>query len=220
MSAFEVLREQAREHRLGRRHEREQRRARAQLQVVRRAEDVVRRIALDVEHRRRALRRSGRTALARARAIENSPATAQSDATRITAHREAIAEAPAASGARAARRTRERGGSPWGGGLRCARMRSIAAGSSRLAITLSFPPHRRQRSMSIANTRLSRCIQVMLACSGTCPSAAASVCPAPRPRPAGMIAARSAWCGANTPWYLVRCLRGGGTVHDSGVMKA
>ena len=39
-------------------------------------------------------------------------------------------------------------------------------------------------------------------CFGTSRSAAASTRRAPRP--AGVIAARSAWCGANTPWYLVR----------------
>jgi hypothetical protein len=33
----------------------------------------------------------------------------------------------------------------------------------------------------------------------------------PRPRCAGVTAARSLLCGANTPWKRVRCMRGGGT---------
>jgi hypothetical protein len=47
--------------------------------------------------------------------------------------------------------------------LRCARMRSMSAASSMLAITSSFPPQRRHVSISIANTRLSRCAHVMRA---------------------------------------------------------
>jgi len=56
----------------------------------------------------------------------------------------------------------ECGGSP--SSARCSRwerIRSINAGSSILAITLRRPPQRPQRSRSIANTRLSRCAQVI-----------------------------------------------------------
>jgi hypothetical protein len=95
--------------------------------------------------------------------------------------------------------------------LTCARIRSISAGSSMLAITVSRPPQRRQRSISIANTRFKRCIQLIATCFGVTRSTAAPAFPPPCPRPAGVIAARNAACGANTPWYLVRCTRGGGT---------
>jgi hypothetical protein len=60
-----------------------------------------------------------------------------------------------------------------------------------LAITSSRPPQRQQLSISIANTRLSRCAQRIAACAGSAPSAS-SLRRANRPRPAGVIAARSA----------------------------
>ena len=40
---------------------------------------------------------------------------------------------------------------------RCTRIRSMTAGASMLAMTRSRPPHCRQVSMSMANTRLRRC---------------------------------------------------------------
>jgi hypothetical protein len=43
-------------------------------------------------------------------------------------------------------------------------MRSMSAGSSMLAITVSFPPQRQQRSISIANIRFSLCIQITAVC--------------------------------------------------------
>jgi hypothetical protein len=78
-------------------------------------------------------------------------------------------------------------------------------------MTLSVPPHRRQVSMSMANTRFRRCIQVMPAALGAlCTSFART----PWPRPDGVTAARNALPGAKTPWYLVRCARGnGGPAH-------
>lgn len=61
-------------------------------------------------------------------------------------------------GARAANGT---GSSPAAAGRsRCARILPISTGSSMLASTLSLPPHRRQVSISIANTRFSRCAQL------------------------------------------------------------
>ena len=68
----------------------------------------------------------------------------------------------------------------------------MSAGSSMLAITVSLPPQRRHVSIWIANTRLSRCAHVIETCFGTGCSAEASLCRAPRPRPAGVTAARSA----------------------------
>jgi hypothetical protein len=40
----------------------------------------------------------------------------------------------------------------------------MTGGSSMLAITRSFPPQRRQASMSMANTRFRRCAQVIAHC--------------------------------------------------------
>ena len=68
-----------------------------------------------------------------------------------------------------------------------------------LAITLTFPPQRPQRSISIANTRFSRCIQVIAAWLPAGPSPAALLYRAPLPRTAGVIAARHALAAANTP---------------------
>jgi hypothetical protein len=81
---------------------------------------------------------------------------------------------------------------------RCARMRLMSAGSSMLAITSSRPPQRRQRSMSIANTRFSLRAQLMATygASGGRSAPASLSRAAPCPRPAGVIAARSAACGA------------------------
>jgi hypothetical protein len=88
----------------------------------------------------------------------------------------------------------------------------MTAGSSMLAITLSFPPQRAQASMSIPNTRFRRCAQVIATWRGVgaCRSRLHAAL-LPLPRCAGVTAARSLLCGANTPWYRVRCIRGGGT---------
>ena len=82
---------------------------------------------------------------------------------------------------------------------RCASMRAMTSGSSMLAITLSRPPQRAQRSISILNIRFSRRAQVMATCRGSRLSAVPARRCAPDPRPAGVTAARSAACGANTP---------------------
>jgi len=78
----------------------------------------------------------------------------------------------------------------------------MSAGSSMLAITVSLPPQRQQRSISIANTRFSLCIQVIAVCLATGRSGGGSLAAlsrAPLPRPAGVIAARHALAAANTP---------------------
>jgi hypothetical protein len=69
-----------------------------------------------------------------------------------------------------------------------------------LAITLSFPPQRRQRLISIANTRFSRCIHVMLTCFAMGGAVGSALRRAPRPLPAGVIAPRRALAGAKMPW--------------------
>lgn len=76
----------------------------------------------------------------------------------------------------------------------------MSAGSSMLAITLSRPPQRAHCSMSIPNTRFSRRAQLMATClaSGDRCASTPLLC-ASCPRPAGVIAARSAACGAKTP---------------------
>ena len=83
---------------------------------------------------------------------------------------------------------------------RCVRIRSISAGSSMLAITLSRPPQRTHCSISMPNTRFSRRAHVMATCFGVGRSHAPARRRAPDPRPAGVIAARNAAaCGAKTP---------------------
>lgn len=57
---------------------------------------------------------------------------------------------------------------PRRGGIQlCSRIRWIGFASSMLAITWSRPPQRRQRSMSITNTRLSRCTTCRCRTQGT-----------------------------------------------------
>ena len=76
----------------------------------------------------------------------------------------------------------------------------MTAGSSMLAMIRTAPPQREQVSISIWNTRLSRCAQVMAAWR----SAAVLGEPGPRrgPRRAGVTCARRLWLGANTPLYV------------------
>ena len=57
--------------------------------------------------------------------------------------------------------------------------------------------------MSMANTRLSRCAQVIARCRSVADALAHSVAAAARVL--GTIRARSGLAGANTPWYLIRC---------------
>ena len=71
-----------------------------------------------------------------------------------------------------------------------------------LAITFSFPLHRRHVSMSIANTRSSRLAQVIARWRW-----ASVLCGIEGLAPAFAFAitrSRSAMFGANTPWYRVR----------------
>ena len=68
---------------------------------------------------------------------------------------------------------------------RCLRIRSITAGSSMLAMTRSRPPHRRQVSMSMANTRLRRWAQDIPWCRSM---AAASLRHQPADKPAAQAA--------------------------------
>jgi hypothetical protein len=69
-----------------------------------------------------------------------------------------------------------------------------------LAITRSLPWQRAQVSISIANTRLRRCAQLIATWRGVALGCAPSfVLSPPLPRPAGVIAARNLLCGANTP---------------------
>ena len=101
---------------------------------------------------------------------------------------------------------------------RWSRIRSITAGSSMLAITRSVPPHCRQVSMSMANTRLRRCAHDIARCrslTDTSPRAAEAAARVP-----GTIRARSRLAGANTPWYLVKCARGFGTSAASACERA
>lgn len=67
----------------------------------------------------------------------------------------------------------------------------MSASASMLAITLSRPPQPRQCTISMANTRLSRCAQLMRTCLATAEGRFAASWPfAPRPRPEGVILAR------------------------------
>jgi hypothetical protein len=76
-------------------------------------------------------------------------------------------------------------------------MRSISSGSSMLAITLSRPPQRAHCSISTPNTRFKRRAQFSATCFGVARSGVRLR--AFDPRPAGVIAARSAALAAKTP---------------------
>jgi hypothetical protein len=67
-----------------------------------------------------------------------------------------------------------------------------------LAMTSSVPPQRWQVSMSMANTRFRRRIQLMRTACGAL-SFSPGFASTPWPRPDGVTAARSALPGANTP---------------------
>jgi len=101
--------------------------------------------------------------------------------------------------------------------LRWSRIRSMTAGCSMLAITRSFPPHCRQVSMSMANTRLRRCAHDIARCRSLTETAVRS---ADAARALGTISARSGLAGANTPWYRVRCARGFGTSATRRAIKS
>lgn len=95
---------------------------------------------------------------------------------------------------------------------RCARILAMTSGSSILAITLSFPPQRAHRSISMPNTRFRRCAQLIATWRGVMGlSGSTGTALPPTPRCAGVTAERSLLWGANTPWNRVRCIRGGGT---------
>jgi len=84
-------------------------------------------------------------------------------------------------------------------------------------MTRTLPPHCSQVSISIPKTRLRRCAQVIARCrsAGVRGSDVVGV-----PRPAGVTTVRQRLCGANTPWYLVRCARGLGTSAVNRAMKS
>lgn len=88
----------------------------------------------------------------------------------------------------------------------------MTSGSSMQAITRNLPPHFGQVSMSIENTRFSRCIQVMGA-------RVLSVFSSLGLR-FGTIDSRCLQFGANTPWKRVRFKRGRGTSAASRAMKS
>ena len=101
---------------------------------------------------------------------------------------------------------------------RCPRIRSMTAGVSMLAITRRRPPHCRQITMSMANTRLRRCAQVIARCRLVVDGLRCSLPAAARSL--GTTCARSGLAGANTPWYRVRCARGFGTSAASLAIRA
>ena len=70
----------------------------------------------------------------------------------------------------------------------CPRIFAITAGSSILAMTLTFPAHCTQVAIYMPNTRFSRCAQVMAQC-GSAGVRASMAWSAGWPRPAGI-----------TPW--------------------
>ena len=88
-----------------------------------------------------------------------------------------------------------------------------------LAITSSRPPQLTQRSISIANTRLSRCAQLIATCASRGgASSAPSRRRTTRPRPAGVIAARSAAPGLykrGGVWHIDKHIRGYGRISES-----
>ena len=71
-------------------------------------------------------------------------------------------------------------------------------------------------SMSMANTRLRRCAQLIARCR----SVAAASPRSATVRVLGTIFARSRLAGANTPWYLVKCARGFGTSATRRAIKS
>ncbi len=85
----------------------------------------------------------------------------------------------------------------------CPRIVAMTSGSSMQAMTRSVPPHFGQVSMSMANTRFSRCIHVMGAGDGP-----GFACSGSR---LGTIRCRCLQFGANTPWKRVRLSLGRGT---------
>ncbi len=90
----------------------------------------------------------------------------------------------------------------------------MISGASIHATIRTDPPQAEQISMSILNTRLRRCAQVIearrSAAVGSSASAAATAKP-PLPRLPGVTRARYWLFGANTPWKRVRFTRGFGT---------
>src|SRR5690606_3317354 len=79
----------------------------------------------------------------------------------------------------------------------------MTAGSSILAITRSRPQQRRQTSMSIVNTRFSRCAHASARCRSLAEASARSlVWSAAAPRVFGTTRPRSWLAGANTPLEL------------------
>ena len=88
---------------------------------------------------------------------------------------------PCRGGARAAMGASSGSGPPTSRS-RCARMRAITSGSSRLAITHSLPWRRAQVSISIANTRFRRCAQLIATCFGTAGASASGFAPRRRDR--------------------------------------
>jgi len=91
------------------------------------------------------------------------------------------------------------------------------------AMILTWPPQVLQVSMSMLNTRFSRCAQVIAArrSAGVGPSFVSTVLSLlPLPRLAGVSRARWALWGANTPWYRVRLTRGFGTKAASRAMTS
>lgn len=94
---------------------------------------------------------------------------------------------------------------------------SLTAGFSILAITLTLPPHAAQVSISMPNTRFSRCAPRIARCRSASVRGPAAW---GFPRPAGVTSARQRLCGANTPWYRVRWTRGRGTSAASRAMKS
>lgn len=80
----------------------------------------------------------------------------------------------------------------------------MTSGSSMFAITLSVPPHRKQRSISIAKTRLRRCAQVIARWRCTSVLSGGAVSPTV-PDPA-TTRDSSALAVAKTPWLLLRRL--------------
>jgi hypothetical protein len=79
---------------------------------------------------------------------------------------------------------------------KCPRIFPITAGVSMLATTFTLPPHCSQVSISIPNTRFSRCAQLMARCrsAGVRRSVVMAL-----PRPFGVTSARQRLCSANTP---------------------
>jgi hypothetical protein len=85
------------------------------------------------------------------------------------------------------------------------------------------PPQAGQVSMSIPNTRFSRCAQLIAArrSAGVRASGSAVVaCRPPLPRLAGVTCARCLLLGEKTPWKRVRLTRGLGTRAASRAMKS